>query len=116
MTFGSINAPITNAYIPMGHVAAVADLSAIPVIGGFLPLKVTGIYRTINVVTDMDIRASFTLPLPIPLVSFGLEAGYRQQTITTGDAADFLTSIGITAVPSINFDYSGYYFGANLSF
>ena len=104
------------APIPMGHIGAVVDIGAFPFVGGLVDLKITGLYRTIGLMTDMDVKVSYSLPIPIPVVSFGLEAGYRQQTLSTASATDLMNTLGITGIPSVNFDYSGVYFGANLSF
>lgn len=111
ITTGAFTAPI-----PMAHLGAVVNIGAIPVVGSFVDAKVMGYYRTIGLMTDMDIKVSYNLPIPVPIVSFGVEVGYRQQTLGTADASSLLSTLGITSIPSVDFDYSGVYFGANLSF
>ena len=100
------------APIPMAHLGVIVDAGhLIPVVP--VP-KITAIYRTIGgVVSDMDIKASWALPIPTPIITFGFELGYRQQTIDT--SATYIQNLS-SDIPNINFDYSGAYFGANIGF
>lgn len=58
-------------------------------------------------INDTRVKVDYDA-LSIPLLSLGLEAGYRQQTISfdTGDSGD----------PYLDIDVSGLFFGANLKF
>lgn len=79
-----------NFFVPMGYLAAVVD---VPV----LPIKVSANYKTISYkdssLRDMMAKVSVKLPIPLPLIDFSVDLGYKKQSLTISkDLSDNLNT------------------------
>jgi len=68
--------------VPLFYLNAVIDIPAIPV-------KLDGTIKTLSYdgtkISDNEIKASINLPIPLPLIDFKLDIGYKVQNITISD-------------------------------
>jgi len=77
-------------FVPMGYLAAVVD---VPI----LPIKFNANYKTISykdsALRDIMAKVSLELPLPIPLIDFSIDVGYKKQTLSISkDLSDNLNT------------------------
>lgn len=77
-------------FVPMGYLAAVVD---IPI----LPIKVSANYKTISYkdssLRDMMAKVSIKLPIPLPIIDFSIDLGYKNQSLTISkDLSDNLNT------------------------
>ena len=91
-----------SASIPLLYAAVLVDIPFIPV-----ALEVSA-KQLGSIVNETKAKIDFTLPLPIPLIDIGIEAGMKQQTIAITD--DIVEDLEVTI------DNSGVFFGANVKF
>jgi hypothetical protein len=97
--------------IPMGYASAEVNIP-------FTGIRVKGEYSTLQFVTDLDVRGTFYLPLPLKFIGkIGVEAGYKQfnldipatlevPVLGSFDTSDYQTKVSI----------SGIYAGATVAF
>lgn len=101
--------------IPMYEVDAMVDLPVLP--------EITAQYKSLfGILNDVKAGVTMELPLPIPVLTLGVEAGYRYQNIdsTAIDNADnaWLKNVsGVfidwSQIPTTKLEFSGFYFGLN---
>jgi outer membrane protein len=104
--------------VPMYDVTAMVDLPVIP--------KVEATYRSLfGIINDISGKVVVELPIPVPMVHFNVEAGYRIQTIDSEaiDSADnewLKTTTGVfvdwTKIPTTAITYQGVFAGLNIAF
>lgn len=108
----TLNAPATDSVtadmdfvVPMGYVAATIDPPLIPA-------SFSASYKTIaykdSSLNDMMAKISINLPIPLPLIDFKGDIGYKSQTLTIDeDLSDNL---------SADIEFSGMFFGISAKF
>ena len=91
--------------VPMGYVGATFDPP-------FVPATISASYKKISYkdssLDDMMAKVSVNLPIPLPLIDFKLDLGYKKQTLTIDDSLSDNLSADIT--------FDGMIFGISAKF
>lgn len=92
-------------FVPMGYVGATVDPPFIP---ASLSADVKYIsYRSSNLY-DASAKVSVNLPIPLPLIDFKLDVGYKEMSLNLDDS--------LTGDAEIDMDFSGFFAGISAKF
>lgn len=94
-----------DAWIPLGYLNAVVDVP-------FAPISVSGTLKQISYknskIAEQSAKISYKLPIPLPIIDFKLEGGYKKQSVVITDK--------LVDDVDIDVNFKGMFFGLTAKF
>lgn len=94
-----------DAWIPLGYLNAVVDVP-------FAPISVSGTLKQISYknskIAEQSAKISYKLPIPLPIIDFKLEGGYKKQSVVITD--ELVDDV------DIDVNFKGMFFGLTAKF